>query len=88
MRGNPIWRRRNRRAEPVDIIPVMTGSKPWWQSKTIQSAAVGLLNVAFAVLGLDASGEETKAIVVGIVGVIGTVGIILGRKNAKTTLTK
>ena len=66
----------------------MTGEKPWYTSTTIQSAAVGLLNVAFAALGLDAAGKETEAIVAAVVGLVGTFGVIWGRKKAKTKLTK
>ena len=64
----------------------MTGSKPWYQSQTIQAAVAGLVNVAFAALQLDASGEETKALVVGVAGVVGTLAVIWGRKKAKNTI--
>jgi len=76
---------KRRKAQPIDL-KFMTGSKHWWESTTIQSILANALVLALAAIKLEASGEETAAIVTAIIGIIGTVGGIVGRKKAVKTI--
>lgn len=84
LRKNRITRKKH--APNVDLIPVMTGKKKWWESTTIRRAIVGLVNTLAAAFSLNASGAEVEALVAAVLGVITTVGVILGRKNAKKAI--
>ena len=85
---NKNKRGRIKNNKKIDIIPVIMNKKPWYQSTTIQRAIVGLVNTLAAAIGLSMSGAEAQALVAGVIGIVTTIGVILGRKNANTRLTK
>jgi len=63
----------------------MTGSKPWYTSKTIWSGLVTLLVLVGGFFGYNISPEEQKEIVVqfmAIAGAVGSLATIVSRKVA------
>ena len=64
----------------------MTGHKPWWKSTTIQSIVANGLTLGLAALKLNATGEESAAIVAAVVAIIATLAGIRGRKNATESI--
>lgn len=60
----------------------MNGTKKWWESTTIQAILANGLTLALAAAKFEATGQETAAIIAGIMAVVGTFMGIRGRKKA------
>ena len=78
--------KKRRKAQPIDLIRVMNGSKPWWQSTTIISAVVGLVNVLTMALKLEVTEAETQGIIQAIIAIVATAGVVRGRMKAKEVI--
>lgn len=73
---------RKKRAQPIDIITVMTGQKVWWQSTTIQGLVVlvlGFLADKVSWLPVGDYGPVVEAVATAI----GSVMVAIGRIKAE-----
>jgi hypothetical protein len=75
-KGNP---------KPIDLIPAMNGTKPWYQSTTIIGLLVLVTTIILKRFGIDASGEESAltTLLMGAGEIIGAVMVLIGRLKAK-----
>ena len=81
------WRK-TRPAKPNDLIPVMTGKKQWWKSKTLQGLAIVALGIASKKFGWGLGDEQTARLVADTLEIIGLGYAAYGRATAKKGLTK
>jgi len=74
-KGNP---------KPIDLIPVMNGTKPWYQSTTIIGLIVLVATIVLKRFGIDASGEESAltAVAMGAGEIVGAIMVLIGRLKA------
>ena len=77
--------KKRRKAQPIDL-KFMTNGKPWWQSTTIISAIVGLINVLTMTLKLEVTEAETQGIIQAIIAIVATAGVVRGRMKAKEVI--
>ncbi len=71
-----------------DLIRVMTGSKKWWQSKTIHGLAVVAIGIAAKRFGWHLGDADAAKLVADLAEVIGLGYAWFGRISAKEKLTK
>lgn len=84
---NLLRRRRSRKSRNFDLIPVMNGSKPWWESATITAAIVQFINFIVLVTKVEVTSEEVQGVVQGVLGLISTAVIVWGRNRADKRIT-
>lgn len=87
-------RRRRHKAKPIDLIPVMTGKKPWYESKTVWGLLMVILPLLLGKFGLsvDTDGLEPalRALLTDVRELVGSALVVWGtvsRKRAPLTLT-
>ena len=82
--------RRRTKASPIDLIPVMTGKKPFSQSKTLIGLAVLVAPILFSRFGMEVDEEGKKALaeIIRTGGeVFGAVMVFYGRLKATKGIT-
>jgi len=78
--------KKRRKAQPIDLKFMTSSSKHWWQSTTIISAVVGLVNVLTMALKLEVTEAETQGIIQAIIAIVATAGVVRGRMKAKEVI--
>lgn len=80
---------------PIAGAPAVLASKPWYKSRTIIFAAIGLAGGIAKVFGFDIPIEETKGVVDQVLAILDDAAIVVGnslaiyyRAKASKTLTK
>ena len=80
--------RRKKFGTTNDLIPTMTGQKPFWKSKTLQGLAVVAVGLAASKFGWGLTDADQANLVADLSQIIGLVYAWYGRITAKEKLTK
>lgn len=82
--------RHDKTAMPIDIIPVMKGKKPWYQSTTLQGGIILICAIIAGKMGWvfeDGEKAQLEGIIKSVAELVGVIMVFWGRLKADTKLS-